>query len=341
MSQNRLQKGDIEIGSPILFDTFDQKGRLLLCAGQTIRSENQLERLLEWGMYGDPDAANDAGGDDASGTRRSATTWKRLSVFDLVAEVKQDLESVLTQPDADLAQKILALAGRVCLICELDADAALASMFHDRSGRYSIRHSVSTAILSAVIAQNRPVEGALADSTVAAALTMNCAILDFLDLTYSQAGPLDDAQKSIIRSHTEQSSARLLDLGVNDDTWLTIVRQHHEAHDGSGFPSKLTDASIHPLATIVAAAERYCATIIERAYRPGAPPDAALDFLIQKNKNAIHPDIAEILRLNIGPYPPGTVVVLANGDTAIAVKRTLSPRQPVAEIKSNLVYGEF
>lgn len=48
---------------------------------------------------------------------------------------------------------------------------------------------------------------------------------------------------------------------------LTIIRQHHERSDGSGYPAGLVDHEIHPLAKIVAALEAYAAMTEARSYR--------------------------------------------------------------------------
>lgn len=48
---------------------------------------------------------------------------------------------------------------------------------------------------------------------------------------------------------------------------LTIIRQHHERADGSGYPAALPEHQIHPLARIVAALEAYAAMTESRAYR--------------------------------------------------------------------------
>ncbi|HUW65433.1 MAG TPA: HD domain-containing phosphohydrolase [Spirochaetia bacterium] len=48
---------------------------------------------------------------------------------------------------------------------------------------------------------------------------------------------------------------------------LTIIRQHHERADGSGYPAGLSGHQIHPLAKIVAALEAYAAMTEARTYR--------------------------------------------------------------------------
>lgn len=48
---------------------------------------------------------------------------------------------------------------------------------------------------------------------------------------------------------------------------IAIVHQHHECSNGSGYPQKLRDVKINPLARVIALADRYCDLVV------GAGPD--------------------------------------------------------------------
>jgi HD-GYP domain-containing protein (c-di-GMP phosphodiesterase class II) len=331
MARIRLSIADIALDAPILFDTFDQKGRLLLSAGQIIRSVSQAEQLIEEGMFRE-EGSETAGAASIAAMGAGRT---RMPVFDLVDEIRQELLDALLRPGEGFPRRMEILAGRVFLACELDADAALASLFVDRRGCFSIRQGVSTAVLSVILSHNAEPDFQVTDSAVAAALTMNLSILDLLDEFYTHKGGLNAAQKEQVFRHPEESIARLKALGVTDEVWLTTVRQHHEAYDGSGYPQKIANDAIHAQASIVAAAERYCAAVLERSYRSGAPQDAALDFITVKQKGAVHPGVASRLKRQIGTHPPGTLVSLANGETAMVVKRTRKAGQPMVRALKN------
>jgi HD-GYP domain-containing protein (c-di-GMP phosphodiesterase class II) len=85
---------------------------------------------------------------------------------------------------------------------------------------------------------------------------------------------------------------------------LAGFEQHHESFDGSGYPARLAGEAIALLARVIAVAERYCAAISERAYRPAVPASIALD-----------PSISVLLERALGRWPPGTVVRLRSGET--------------------------
>lgn len=59
----------------------------------------------------------------------------------------------------------------------------------------------------------------------------------------------------------------------------TIVEQHHERSDGSGYPYGLSEQEILVESAIVAVADTYDAMTSDRPYRRGCPPSEAFDEL--------------------------------------------------------------
>jgi HD-GYP domain-containing protein (c-di-GMP phosphodiesterase class II) len=63
---------------------------------------------------------------------------------------------------------------------------------------------------------------------------------------------------------------------------LTIISQHHERLDGSGYPSGLRGADILLQSRIIAIVDIYDAITMERHYKPALPRDQALSVLAQE-----------------------------------------------------------
>ncbi len=61
--------------------------------------------------------------------------------------------------------------------------------------------------------------------------------------------------------------------------YALYVRQHHETHDGSGYPSKLTLDEIDPVSRVLNIADRYAALTENRAYRKALLPVVAIESL--------------------------------------------------------------
>ena len=68
-----------------------------------------------------------------------------------------------------------------------------------------------------------------------------------------------------------------------------IVLQHHERHDGTGYPDGLRGDEISPEARVVAVADVLEAMVSHRPYRPGLPLETGLSEL-REHRGAAHPD---------------------------------------------------
>jgi HD-GYP domain-containing protein (c-di-GMP phosphodiesterase class II) len=168
------------------------------------------------------------------------------------------------------------------------------------------------------------------DLALAAALTMNLTIVELQNALYAQQAAPTPEQQAQIDVHPDAAVKQLLALGVRDPLWLATVAQHHETHNGSGYPKRLAgDAIIRPAQWLLLA-DQYCALVSERAYRPGVNPATVMQKLREKPSPAFAPAALETLRQVVGTYPPGSVVELASREIALVTTRTQHPEHPIA-----------
>jgi len=338
MGLQRLRPGEIHVGSPLPWNAYDAAGRLLLRRGAIIHSDDQLQRLLEVGLFSEggttPDPHGQSSGAELIGTSTPHVVRDRVSVFEVLDDVRARLASLMfPQPTPEeFPARLLELAGAVQRACEIDSDAALASVLLSRWMPYSVRQSCNCAVICEVLFRQLewPPEKRLPG--VAAALTMNLPILELQDSLYHQKEPLDEAQKAAIFAHPGAAAAALAALGVDDPVWLATAAQHHEALDGSGYPAHLQGDAISIEARVLAIVDKYCAMISERAHRDGLPADAALRQMLVSNGKGLDTGLAARLIRELGIYPPGTAVELINREIGVVVKRTLDARHPVVRI---------
>jgi putative nucleotidyltransferase with HDIG domain len=66
----------------------------------------------------------------------------------------------------------------------------------------------------------------------------------------------------IYETHPYKGAQMLISLGVVPDDVVSIVYEHHENSIGQGFPQRLRDVKMHPLARVVALADAYATLII-------------------------------------------------------------------------------
>lgn len=339
MKLAKMRADMLQLGAPVPFDVYDPAGKLLLRRGHPVEGQSQLERLAETGHY-DPAEAQAA---RASGSIRpnrvvaefsrlpSQLARNRVSIFERLTDAAHVLDDVrlLEPPAAAFEAAIRSTAASIRECCVLDSDAALAHILLAESLRYSPRHSTSVAILTALLLSRRHHDPARAESAVAAALTMNFSIFDLQDSLCRQQEPLTSDQRAAVHLHPSEAAKTLRNHAIADATWLQTVEQHHEARNGSGYPAGLKEPAICLEAQIVSLADRYCVLVSPRSYRPALSPRQAIKELNDRAAESIDPSLIAALIAAVGLFPPGAFVRLANGETAVVVRRLLDPRHPV------------
>jgi hypothetical protein len=104
---------------------------------------------------------------------------------------------------------------------------------------------------------------------------------------------------------------------VQDAEWISCVLLHHENDEGSGYPAGIASPQVTLNAKLLSLADRYCAQVSARNYRRSILPDQALRNLIEDAKAPADPLLVQHFRRQLGDYPPGCLVRLANGETGV------------------------
>lgn len=166
-----------------------------------------------------------------------------------------------------------------------DTIAALSRAIEKRAS-YTDSHQKRVAQLAEAIAR----EMGLSDEQVLGirlgALIHDIGFISVPAEILVKPGKLDETQMAIIKTHSTEGMEILGDI---DFPWpiATIVRQHHERWDGSGYPEGLKGEDITLEARIVAVADVVEAMASHRPYRAALGIDAALAE-IQTNRGKLY-----------------------------------------------------
>ena len=227
---------------------------------------------------------------------------------------------VLHHPgEAGFAPRLEALADAIFAALARDPDAGVFALLHgeDAAG-YAVTHALRTALVSALVAERCGWSPSARRTLVRAGLTMNIAMLDLQNTLATQTTPLTPAQRADIDSHPQRGRAMLEAAQVTCQDWLRTVEQHHVTVDGRDIPKDRTDIS--PLACMGHYTDVYLARISPRATRAAQAVNVAARDLFMNAGGADNPYAAAIIK-EVGIYPPGSFVKLANGDTAVVVRK--------------------
>lgn len=118
-------------------------------------------------------------------------------------------------------------------------------------------------------------------------------------------GPLTDEERELFQRHPLFGERILFARGIHQ-TITRVALQHHERHDGSGYPERIDPASIHPISSIVSAADTYIAMREHRLYCSPQTHYSALDEIDRVCGTQLHEVYAEALKnLSLAHFPHG------------------------------------
>jgi HD-GYP domain-containing protein (c-di-GMP phosphodiesterase class II) len=320
MSKVRLDQGHVELDKALPFDLCNERGIILLKNGYVIRSKSQLDRLIDQGTYFEDI--------NEEFSKKQQETAEKVSIFLRVGELAGEFITLFEKQTPEYSS-VLDIVDRIQELCGLDNNAVLANLQLLTSGKYSLRHSFQTALLTEILLRtlNRPAE--VRRYAIAGALTMNIGMLALQDDLYSQKLELTLEQKRTMIAHPQIATEMLRKAGIDHPVWLEVVDHHHEMIDGSGYPRKLKQSELSIESQAVSLADRYCAMIAKREYRAGLLPNIAASNLLNRQASTIDPAIAAAFSKEVGNHPPGTVVLLFNGEMAVVVKRLANASLPL------------
>lgn len=328
-----LSQRDFALDQPIDWDIFDPKGRLLVKKGMKLKTQNQIARLLELGALRIEEITEEE--------VQETEFIDVLSPFEEITRFTLDVEMVLSEisqlqkgKGRDYSAQIQQLTNQLYKLCEYDIDALLGSIHISESYRYSIVHVIHSSILCFIIAKALKQPEKVLKTLMTASLTSNVGMLQLQDNLVHQKGELNEYQRTQIREHPQKSVELLQLAGIKDQKVLDIVLQHHENANGEGYPNKISADQFLLESKILGIADRYHAMISARTYRKSLLPTQALKALFTSRGKEVDEKIGLVFIKEMGIYPPGSLVRLRNGETAIVTRRGTDRMKP--EVKAVL-----
>lgn len=317
MNGLRVSANEIAVGKALEWAMYDDEGRLLLNKGQVIRSHQQLEALIERGLYR-------LHNETVSGDETPAVIEDKTTPFQVLGEILQRLPNVLQNildRSENAADSLYRVSQSIQNICQTDPDACLGAVHLLHDGNYSVYHSLHVAMLAELTAASLEIPAAQRLELIAACLTSNISMLELQDFLFKFEGKLSPEQRSVIETHPVKSAEILKSAGISNKTLLAIVHQHHECCDGSGYPCGLKDDDIQREAMIACLCDRYAAMVSERLYRKAQLSNEALRLFFLKKSSYSTEELTLMFIKVLSIWPPGSCVMLENGEIAIVTRR--------------------
>lgn len=339
----RASGSKLDVGSHLLKNAFDSRGRLLLAAGGKIEDIDELSRLTGPDVAFRPIRAHatsiSALAAVAKANLDEPPSMEECSQFNQrvrrAMAIKADAVRGLSVTFSRImsGRRIEPVAVRnmlIPLLIELlqDAPPMLSLTLTKESKNYIANHSVNVCILATALTLRSGLTKFVEDVAIGS-LLHDIGKAGIPKEIMNKTGQLTEAEAKIMKQHPRVGGALLSSSSDFSDVVVSCITDHHENMMGTGYPRGLTSESISLFGMITAIANVYDILTTDRPYRKALRSREALAVMVQQMSNVLEPNLLKAFISLIGYYPVGTKLDLANGYKATVVYNNPSdPTRP-------------
>lgn len=236
-------------------------------------------------------------------------------------------ENLVAQPKE--AGRTAATLARAMLDKMLAADEVGIRLVNGSGGDRSSAHALNVAVVAMLIGRTMGMSETELQDLGVGALLHDVGKVDVPDRLRHAEDGFSTAETNGYREHVAKGVLQGHRMGLNAGA-LSVIAQHHEHADGSGFPMKLGADRLSLGARIVAIVNRY-----DNLCNPGGrtialTPHEAVSMMFAQSRSRYDPPVLNAFIRMMGVYPAGSLVQLTDDRYAMVVgvnsTRPLKPR---------------
>ncbi|MBV8649439.1 HD-GYP domain-containing protein [Paludibacterium sp.] len=186
---------------------------------------------------------------------------------------------------------------------------------------YTFQHSVSVGALMVTFCNAMHMDKDVIHQAGIGGMLHDIGKMKIPDEILNKPDRLTEREFGIMKCHVIESKAILSQAHGISKTSIDVAAQHHERHDGSGYPAGLKGHEISQLGQMAAIVDVYDALTSDRCYHKGMPPTDALRKIYEWSKFHFNPELVQAFMRTIGIYPVGTLVRLESGRLGVVVEQ--------------------
>jgi putative nucleotidyltransferase with HDIG domain len=160
--------------------------------------------------------------------------------------------------------------------------------------RDAFGHATRVARLALAIADELTLDDASMSELEHAALLHDVGKLELPAALLAKPAPLTDAEWRVMRTHPDAGYELVRRLPGMEGA-ANIIRAHHEAFDGSGYPNQLKGREIPLGARILTIADSFDSMTHPHTQRPAMPPALAVREIERCSGTQFDPELAAVL----------------------------------------------
>ncbi|MHB9143849.1 MAG: HD-GYP domain-containing protein [Symbiobacteriia bacterium] len=322
----RIRAGMV-VGKPVL----GSNGQMLLSSGMVL-TDSYIMRLREKGVPSVyiqeqvPELMVDVQDVISDESRLRANVAVRDLLKDARSELAIARRGFVTLNDTQVRKSVNSLVDE--LLQNRDIAVNLADI--RTLDNYTFGHSVQVGVLSILTGITMGYDNLKLRDLGIGAILHDIGVTRVRDDIATKAGALTPEEMAEMQKHCEYGFDMLRYQSNISILSAHVAYQHHEKHNGQGYPRGLKGDEIQEYARIVAIAEQYDSLISDRPWRPAHLPHEAVEIIAGGGDYFFDYRVVKPFLENIAVYPVGTMVELNDGTrgivTTVQKGVTLRPR---------------
>jgi putative nucleotidyltransferase with HDIG domain len=200
-------------------------------------------------------------------------------------------------------------------------DAMLSLLRIKQADHYTFQHSIAVSTLLAAFCSYLKLKRPIIEQVGIGGLLHDIGKMKVSLDILNKPGKLTEQEFDLMKKHVEFGRSILESTPGIFPISIDIIAQHHERHDGSGYPLRLRGAEISHYGQMASIADVYDALTSNRIYHRGEEPTAVLQKLLEWSEHHFNPELVQQFIRMVGIYPIGSLVKLRSGKLAIVIEQ--------------------
>jgi putative nucleotidyltransferase with HDIG domain len=213
-------------------------------------------------------------------------------------------------------------------------EAAAVTLFKLRGfDEYTYTHSINVSILAVLLGKHLGLEKPELLKLGLAGMYHDVGKARIPESILNKPGKLTPAEFQAMKAHPLEGYRIMQTQDGLDAEIIRAVLEHHERHDGSGYPRGIRGEDIGRFSRIIAVVDVYDALTSRRVYKDAMAPARALGMMYQWRDRDFTPHAIENFIRCVGVFPVGSFVRLSGGEFGIVSNiNAVRPTKPEIKI---------
>ncbi|MFQ5757766.1 MAG: HD-GYP domain-containing protein [Acidiferrobacterales bacterium] len=248
---------------------------------------------------------------------------KAREIMDGTLESAREGKVVDTELATKVVDDMVASVGR-------NPDGLIVLSYLKDAEKYNALHSIRTCILALAFGRHMAFTKAQLRLIGLGTLLHDVGMVKVPTEILEKPAGLSEREFEQMESHVHHGVAILKASPGFPPEAIQLVEQHHERHDGSGYPARLTGEAIGMSGSIGAIVDVYDAITSQRIYRESVSAEDALKRMYEWRHKDFNAELVEEFIKCMGIFPIGSLVELNTGGIGVVITinrvRRLKPK---------------